>query len=237
MFAGRNISVTHAALSSTRVMATCGICGQAVGTAAAIAVKNHLMPQGVYEERLEELQQTLMDDDCFLPWHARRIPELSANATLTASEGDPEPLRNGLDRPTRESPDAPWKTNNWSCVPGGFVQYTFSQPTKLSLARVVFDSDLNRKSASDVRFDKILEKNCLCNYALHREPRHTPETLVRAFHFEALVDGTWRDCARVDKNFQRLVKVPLDLTTTAIRLVPDTTWGAARCNVFAFDVQ
>jgi len=36
-FAGRNISVTHAGLSSTRVMATCAIIGQAVGTAAALA--------------------------------------------------------------------------------------------------------------------------------------------------------------------------------------------------------
>jgi hypothetical protein len=51
-FAGRNISATHAALSSTRVMATCAIMGQAVGTAAAIAVRDDLSPRGVYEERL-----------------------------------------------------------------------------------------------------------------------------------------------------------------------------------------
>lgn len=39
MFAGRNISMTHAAMSSTRVMATCALLGQAVGTAAALAVE------------------------------------------------------------------------------------------------------------------------------------------------------------------------------------------------------
>ena len=38
-FAGRNISMTHAAMSSSRVMATCALCGQAAGTAASIAVK------------------------------------------------------------------------------------------------------------------------------------------------------------------------------------------------------
>ena len=38
-FAGRNISMTHTAMSSMRVMATCGLLGQAVGTATAIAVK------------------------------------------------------------------------------------------------------------------------------------------------------------------------------------------------------
>jgi hypothetical protein len=49
-FAGRNISATHAAMSSTRVMATCAIMGQAVGTAAAIATRDGLTPRGVYEQ-------------------------------------------------------------------------------------------------------------------------------------------------------------------------------------------
>ena len=39
-FAGRNISVTHTAMSASRVMATCALLGQAVGTASAIAIKN-----------------------------------------------------------------------------------------------------------------------------------------------------------------------------------------------------
>jgi hypothetical protein len=39
-FAGRNISVTHTALSSSRVMGTCALLGQAVGTGVALAVKD-----------------------------------------------------------------------------------------------------------------------------------------------------------------------------------------------------
>src|SRR6185295_6331403 len=35
MMAGRNISATHVAFTSTRVMATCAVIGQAVGTAAS----------------------------------------------------------------------------------------------------------------------------------------------------------------------------------------------------------
>lgn len=46
MFAGRNISVSHVAMSSTRVMATCALLGQAVGTAAAIALREGLTPRG-----------------------------------------------------------------------------------------------------------------------------------------------------------------------------------------------
>ena len=71
-FAGRNISMTHLAMSSIRVMATCALLGQAVGTAAAIAVKCGETPNGVYKNRLGELQNTLMNNDCFLPHFTRR---------------------------------------------------------------------------------------------------------------------------------------------------------------------
>ena len=138
-FAGRNISVTHAALSSTRVMATCATVGQAVGIAAAIAVANGLMPRGVYESRIQELQDTLMDDDCYLPWHVRPIAELSRKAVLTASEGDPEVLRNGIDRPLDGH------ENVWSCQPNGWAEYDFGRMVSLKRARLIFDSDLNRK--------------------------------------------------------------------------------------------
>ena len=75
-FAGRNISMTHTAMSSIRVMATCTLLGQAVGTAASIASKNKIAPHGVYLEHIEELQGLLMEDDCFLPHFQRSISEL-----------------------------------------------------------------------------------------------------------------------------------------------------------------
>lgn len=46
-FAGRIISVSHVAFGSTRVMATCGAGGQAVGMAAAICIHKSLKPAEV----------------------------------------------------------------------------------------------------------------------------------------------------------------------------------------------
>ena len=66
-----------------------------------------------------ELQQTLMDDDCYLPWHVRDVPALTRQARLTASAGDPEPLRNGVDRPVGAVDNA------WTGAPGAWVQYAF----------------------------------------------------------------------------------------------------------------
>ena len=65
-FAGRNISVTHTAMSASRVMATCALLGQAVGTASTIAIKNDVTPREISEKYICELQQMLMDDDCWL---------------------------------------------------------------------------------------------------------------------------------------------------------------------------
>jgi hypothetical protein len=58
--AGRNISVTHVALGTVRVMRTTGMMGEVVGMAAAIAIKHDTTPRGVYLSYLLELKETMM---------------------------------------------------------------------------------------------------------------------------------------------------------------------------------
>ncbi|HEX40773.1 MAG TPA: FAD-dependent oxidoreductase, partial [Phycisphaerales bacterium] len=53
--AGRNISVTHVALGTVRVMRTTGMMGEAAGMAAAIAARNNTTPRGVFQNHLPEL--------------------------------------------------------------------------------------------------------------------------------------------------------------------------------------
>lgn len=64
--AGRDISVTHTAMGSSRVMATCALEGQAVGTAAAICMQKRILPRECRERYIDELQQTLLRDDCYI---------------------------------------------------------------------------------------------------------------------------------------------------------------------------
>jgi hypothetical protein len=218
--AGRNISTTHAALSSTRVMATCATLGQAVGTAAALAVETGLTPRGVYETRIGDLQQALMQDDCYLPWHARAVPVLSQAGTLTASQGDPDPLRNGLDRPIGDA------DNGWTGKIGSWIQYAWNAPVHVGKLRFAFDSDLNRP-----------EHNMTCRYPLHAEPVGVPQTMVRAFRIEAQdAHGAWATAARVENNYQRLVRLDVNVETCALRFVPEATWGSDEVHVFAWDV-
>lgn len=221
LFAGRNISATHAAMSSTRVMATCAIIGQAVGTSASIAIQNKLSPRGVYQQKINELKQRLMDDDCYLPWNVREIPDLTKEAKLSASEGDPEPLRNGIDRPIGEI------DNGWSGSTGSWIQYSFDKPQRIKELRFVFDSDLNRSGL-----------NMPCNYPLNTEPLSVPKTMIRSFRIEFLnANNEIIETKEESNNYQRLVRIKTDIVTNAIRFIPISTWGADKFHIFAWDVR
>ncbi len=60
--AGRNISATHVAFGSTRVMRTTGMMGELVGYAASLAISHQTTPRGVYQNHLEELRRILKNN-------------------------------------------------------------------------------------------------------------------------------------------------------------------------------
>ncbi len=221
LFAGRNISATHASMSSTRVMATCAVIGQAVGTASAIAIKYGLSPRGVYQEKIKELQQTLMDDDCYLPWKVREVPDLSKSAQLSASDGDAEVLRNGIDRPIGDV------DNGWIGKIGSWIEYSFTTPQKIKEFRFIFDSDLNRKPL-----------NMPCNYPLNPQFASVPKTMTKSFRIDFLDDnGHWKTLFREDNNYQRLVRIRRNIKTSAVRFIPLATWGNDDVHIFAWDIR
>ncbi len=53
---GRNISVTHMALGTVRVMRTLGMVGEVVGMAASVCRNHDALPRDVYQSYLEELK-------------------------------------------------------------------------------------------------------------------------------------------------------------------------------------
>lgn len=95
--AGRNISVTHVALGTVRVMRTTGMMGEVVGMAASICNDRDTNPRGVYEDHLEELK-ALMRKGVGVPpppplpvnltppaWLDRAGTNLARNAKVTVS--------------------------------------------------------------------------------------------------------------------------------------------------------
>ena len=95
MFAGRNISATHYALSSTRVMLTCAQLGEAVGMAASHAVRSRRDPQSlVTGTAIRAIQRDLLladhhIHDLDLPLDGDIAPAAKVTASSVFSERDP----------------------------------------------------------------------------------------------------------------------------------------------------
>ena len=90
MMAGRPISCSYVAFASSRVLSTGAIVGQAVGTAAAVAVRHRTTPREVARKHITEVQQILLREDCFIPGVENQDPEdLARRAEVTASSDWP----------------------------------------------------------------------------------------------------------------------------------------------------
>lgn len=59
LMAGRNISVSHVALGTVRVMRTTGMMGEVIGMAASVCKQHHTDPRGVYTNHFGELKQLM----------------------------------------------------------------------------------------------------------------------------------------------------------------------------------
>ena len=88
--AGRPISTSYVAFSSTRVLRTGAIVGHGVGVAAALCHKHQCTPRELSRTHAEALQQALLRDDCFLPGARNTDPnDLARDARVTASSEAP----------------------------------------------------------------------------------------------------------------------------------------------------
>ncbi|MCL2517861.1 MAG: FAD-dependent oxidoreductase [Oscillospiraceae bacterium] len=237
-FAGRNISLTHAAMSSARIMATCALLGQAVGTAAALSVKYDTTPDGVYTDHINELKETLMFNDCFLPYNKRTVSELTVNANLSSNTspanaaGNIENLRNGIDRNNHTYGDA---EQGFMCDLGGFIDYRFNSTMMVNKVRIIFDSDLDRNTLPG---DGVERTHTMRASVKNDSPvMCVPKTLVKEYLIElADENGNMYRFYKETENRKRFVTIDIQKEVSAVRLVPISTWGEDRANIISFDL-
>ena len=144
---GRNISATHMAFGSTRVMATCGVIGQAIGTAAAMTIEKSVTPREI-NGHIKELQYRLLKDDCYLFGIRDSDPANHAlKATVSASSEqqgfEADKVINGFQRNIGE------QNNLWVSGPlkGESQSLTLTFDKAISVSEVVmnFDSNLSNE--------------------------------------------------------------------------------------------
>ncbi len=158
MMAGRNISCSHVAFTSTRVMATCAAMGQAVGTAAAQCAAQKIQPKQIRDDqaKMTRLQQRLLRNDQSIRELANTDPDdLARTASVSASssaEGtQPGNILSGVTR------DLPGEfANRWigKLDDGGtWIELTWKQPQKIGCVQITFDTGLHRALAITASID------------------------------------------------------------------------------------
>jgi len=216
--AGRNISATHMAMSSTRVMGTTSVMGQAVGTAISIALAKGLSNRGVYEEAIEELQSTLKDQDQYLPGQKREMNALNCRGTLAWSGGDVTPLLDGHERKLGEDDHGVWMAM------GENLTWSFPEGHTFRSLRMIVDSDFKRV------------KRMACSFPKKGNEVDMPDSLLKSGKLEVKCKGNWKELATIENNFNRLIQFPLLEKIEKVRFTPKETWGGEKLLIFSFDL-
>lgn len=229
-FAGRNISMTHMAMSSIRVMATCSLLGEAVGKAAAVAVKHGLTPNGVRLSKMDLLQRMLLDGDCFLPSKRREISPLCTQARLNVV-GDV--IRNGEDRPHRIY-NTDNTTASYSVSNNESITYEFG-PSSVESVHIVFDSDLDRKTLPGSSCDRTHSTRACIRAGLPL--MYMPRTLCREFVLHGEYQGEKVELLHVRDNRRRAYHLDVGRKLDKLSLTVLDGWGEGEVPVISFDFR
>lgn len=225
-FAGRNLSATHVAFASTRVMATCAVVGEGLGTAAAFALQeNSALPDLASDSALlPRLHTHLLRNDAYLVGRNFDDPaDLARRAKVSASSEQPNSLAANVLSPRSRSAHGTGGepedralpgTHRWRSDPNeklpAWLQLDWPAPVSIAELRLVFDTGQHRHltlSHSDAYLQKMI----------WGQPQ--PETL-RDFDLVAHVEGTHTTIATVRGNYQRWLSLvlPRPITTAALRV-------------------
>lgn len=159
--AGRNISVTHEALGTTRVMKTCGMMGEVVGRAASVCTLHECNPREVYERYLPELLDLLQ-----IPGKSRRATvydriEVPEDAMKLAGPNGPPPGMDAKKLPGIVIDDREAKkVGKWTEGTGlkGFVNYGYLYSSDPN-ATITFPISTEAPGTYDIRLGYLAHEN------------------------------------------------------------------------------
>ncbi len=228
-FAGRNISATHAALSATRVMATCALIGQAVGNAAALCNKYACKPNDVYEAHLKELQAEILYDGCWLPGLTRTVDSCMQNAKTDLSDEERRILFNGEERPDEND-----SVNYISRGNGESISFTFERPAN-GVVRLILDPDYSRESVSDNL--ELRRYSMRSNMPLAFKPLKMPANLAKKLKVTAfMADGTQKVLYESAENDRHLLFLPTGGTIKGVIAEFFGAWQSDVTNIYSFEL-
>lgn len=227
--AGRNISTTRLALASTRIMGTCAIGGQAVGTAISICEKYNCLPCEL-QPHIEELQQLLLEDDGYIPGVVNTYKNDLANETNIEVSSyqagfDPKNVVNGISRAEENVVNA-WRSNG-ICEKGEWLNLHFNEKRAISRVQLTFDSG----------FGKAI-KITLSDNRRKQQSKYLPDELVKDFSVLLIKNGETVAEKIVTDNTQRLCRVEFAKTVCdSVKIIFKNTHGCNDIRVFEVRIK
>ncbi|MGO3806930.1 MAG: FAD-dependent oxidoreductase [Sphingobacterium sp.] len=227
VMAGRNISVTHAALSTTRVMATCATLGQAIGTAVAYCVKQGLTPRSLAanKSKLQEYQQLLLrQDQAILNIKNEDKNDLARQAKVTASSAldghEATSVIDGYNRDVQDNTSHQWRASLASGEQHLDLQW--NSPQSISAVEFTFDTGLNRHLRLSGE-----------NTTMKRQRRGPQPETLKDYTLELYNGNTLVNKIEITDNFLRKVTHNFEtLKADKVRLVAKKTHEDENVRVF-----
>lgn len=193
--------------------------------------QEHITPREVGVSCLQELQQSLMNDDNYLPGREKKISQLMESAYIKTSGADAGLLTDGVERTVGD------QEHLWTGELQKEIDVELQEAACVRQIRMVLDSDLNRSTWKDQKW-YIKAYPAVCNRFLDDRPVRVPETLLKAYElYVDTGDGNWSLFFREENNYQRLVLIPIETKVKRIRLVPLETWGTEKARIYSLELQ
>lgn len=223
LIGGRIISASHMAFGSTRVMATCAVIGQAVGTSVRFLIDSPLRPKDLADNP-EVLQQSLLREDAYIPNVINKDPlDIARNLSISASstlEGTrASAIIDGYPRDIKD------ECHHWSSISekNAWLKLDNTTPFEVKTVELKFDSNLSTQIMLSM-FDNGLKD----------KTNGVPSTLVKDYTIEFLLNNQVIQTLVISNNHYRFRSHTLEnsIQCDALKINFNSTHGSDVFRVF-----
>jgi len=222
--AGRASSNSRMAFGSTRVMATCGIIGQAAGSGAALSNKYNINPKDL-NKIIKELQEILAKDDCYIMGYRYISDKDMAKKAIISSSSNQKllsNLNNGLTR------NVAGEISYWASetLDNEFLQFIFDDSKKIKEIIIRFESNLSKEIRISMSYNAIME-----------QLPGIPREITKEYNIVFIKNDQVIKKIEIKDNHQRFVKHNFDeIEVDSVKIELIKTYGAKVFTIYDVNI-
>ena len=199
MMAGRTMSCSHLAFTSTRIMNTCATSGQIAGTAAALCTKDGIAPKDILysKDKFADFQQKVLKDGVIIA-NVKNTDKLDLaryakiTATSCSAKTKPENVVSGMFYDHKGKYE-----NRWIAPIADKPVLTLEWNEPKEISKIILNLDTGNRMLTVTRQPNFFKR-------LHLGAQ--PECLKNYRITATLADGTKKEIAKIKGNYQKRIE-------------------------------